>query len=69
MADRVANISVILLAYISFIPTVRSIIPSVTYMTLADAIIFFNFLGTGLLMLETVIQMRKKYFETDKEYS
>lgn len=55
VADRIANISVILLAYIAFIPTVRSIIPPVAYFTLADALIFFNFLGTGMLMLETVI--------------
>ena len=51
--ERIANISVILLAYIAFIPTVRSIVPQVTYFTLADAILFFNFLGTGVLMLET----------------
>lgn len=58
--DRIANISVLLLAFVAFIPTVRSIIPPVNYFTLADFVIFCNFLGTGFVMIETLIQVRQK---------
>lgn len=50
MGSRIANVSVILLAYIAFIPTVRNVIPPVEYFTLADGIITFNMMGTLVLM-------------------
>jgi hypothetical protein len=65
MADRIANISVILLAYIAFIPTVRSFVPNVSYFTFSDTIIFCNLAGTVGLMLETVIQERNKKLFTE----
>jgi VIT1/CCC1 family predicted Fe2+/Mn2+ transporter len=57
---------VILLAYIAFIPTVRSFTPPVSYLTLSDAIVFSNLFGTALLMLETIIIAKLKNNPSDE---
>lgn len=53
---RVANIAVLLLAYIAFIPSARKIIPPVSYPTLSDVTLWFNMFGCLTTLLESFLQ-------------
>ena len=53
LESRISNVSVILLAYIAFIPVLRNIIPPVSYLTLSDMILLSNITGTIAIMLES----------------
>lgn len=53
--SRIANIAVVLLAYIAFIPTVRSILPPVPYLTLSDVLIGLNLAACSVLLLESYL--------------
>ena len=56
LSARIANISVVLLAYIAFIPSIRSLIPPVPYMTLNDAALWSNMFGCLIILLESLLQ-------------
>ncbi|CDW83522.1 UNKNOWN [Stylonychia lemnae] len=53
---RIANIGVLILALISFIPSMRSNIPPVSYVTLSDILLGFNQISTCLVLLCSFIQ-------------
>ena len=61
---RIANISVILLAYIAFIPTLRSISPPTPYFTLSDFVLNFNLIGCLITLLYSFLVFR---FAVDKK--
>ena len=55
LADRVGNISVILVAYISFVPSVRKYVPSTDLVTLTDIIIYLNYIACMLTLLHSYL--------------
>ena len=52
---RIANVAVIMLAYVAFIPTVRSVIPPVPYPTISDLVIFINLIACMITIIQTVL--------------
>jgi len=50
-SDRIANLSVALLAYIAFIPTFRENIPPVSYLTFGDSVVYLNLVGVLVSIL------------------
>jgi len=65
---RIANIAVLLLAYIAFIPTLRSLMPPVPYITMNDTIIGINLFACLLILLESYIENRDLERGNDIEY-
>lgn len=53
--SRTANISVCLLAYIAFIPTLRSIAPPVPYVTLNDFVLYSNIIACLVVLLQSFL--------------
>lgn len=51
---RVANIGVILMAYVSFIPSLRAAIPSTPYYTLTDYALYSNLLACLITLIESL---------------
>ena len=60
-ADRCANLSVALLAYIAFMPSYREIMPPTPYVTVGDAVIYLNLLGTLVAQLESYLVSRENF--------
>ena len=58
-ADRCANLSVALLAYIAFMPTYRETMPPTSYVTMGDLVIYLNLIGSMLALLESYIVSRE----------
>lgn len=52
---RTANIGVIILAYIAFIPTIRSFVPPVPYLTLNDFALWLNLFACLTTLLESFL--------------
>ncbi|CDW83184.1 UNKNOWN [Stylonychia lemnae] len=56
LASRISNVAVLLLAYIAFIPSLRSLMPPVPYITMNDGIIGLNLIACLLILLESYLQ-------------
>ena len=64
---RIANIAVVLLAYIAFIPSMRSVIPPVSYITLSDGVILLNLLACLVILLQSYL-LDKYQYTADQQY-
>lgn len=52
---RVANIGVVLMAYVSFIPSLRAVIPPTPYYTLSDYTLYSNLIACLLTLISSVL--------------
>ncbi len=62
--SRVANITVLILAIVAFLPPVRAGFPNIPYITLLDLIIYTSVVNLGLCMLETSIKQNDPEYES-----
>jgi len=53
--ERVKNITILILAIVAFLPTVRAGLPHIPYITLMDLIIYSSVANVGLCVLATII--------------
>ena len=60
MADKMATIATVALAYVAFIPTINATVPNTPEIKLIDILIYMNILTTILTMIDSVITLRTK---------
>jgi len=63
--DRVLRITTLILAIVSFLPTVRAKLPDIPYVTLMDFIIYIAVVNVGFCTLDTVLKKWDSDYESD----
>ena len=56
MADRIANLAALLLAYVAFLPTIRENLPPAPYLTLSDKVVYMNMGACLVSLVDSFIQ-------------
>jgi len=55
---RIVQVSIIFFAYIAFIPSLRTIIPNVRYITFNDYLLYSNLLGCLGVLFDSFLEYR-----------